>query len=107
VNLILIPRYGAMGAASSTLIAYIVLAFAAYIVNQRIYPIPFEIGRFIVALFVGVALYVGSSILALSHETYIAWGIYVGALALYAGCLAILGKFPSWSQSFDRKNGYK
>ena len=107
VNLILIPRYGAMGAASSTLIAYIVLAFAAYIVNQRIYPIPFEIGRFFVALFVGVALYIGSSFLALSQGTYVAWSIHVGALALYAGCLAFLGKFPSWSQSLDRKNGYK
>ena len=107
VNLVLIPLYGATGAAASTLIAYIVLALAAYIVNQRIYPIPFEIGRFVIALFVGVALYIGSSFLALSQGTYVAWGIHVGTLALYAGCLAILGKFPSWSQSFDRKNGYK
>jgi O-antigen/teichoic acid export membrane protein len=107
VNLVLIPLYGAMGAAASTLIAYIVLALAAYIVNQRIYPIPFEIGRFVVALFVGVGLYVGSSILALSHEAYITWGIYIGTLALYTGCLAILGKLPSWGQSLDRKNGYK
>lgn len=104
VNLVLIPHYGAMGAASSTLIAYIVLAFVAYVINQRLYPIPFEIGRFIIALFVGAGLYVGSSILVLSQSTYVAWGIYAGALALYGGCLAILGKLPSRSQSLDSKN---
>jgi O-antigen/teichoic acid export membrane protein len=98
INLVLIPLYGAIGAAASTLIAYIVLALAAYSINQRIYPIPFEIGRFIVALFVGVGLYVGSSILAQSQGAYLAWGIYVGTFALYAGCLAFLGMLPSWSQ---------
>ncbi len=92
-NLILIPLYGSMGAALSTLLAYMLLAFIAYLINQRIYPIPFEIGRFIVALLVGVALYVGSTFLAQGQTTYVAWGIYICALCLYGGCLALLGKF--------------
>jgi O-antigen/teichoic acid export membrane protein len=104
LNLVLIPLYGAMGAAAATLIAFIVLALAAYIANQRLYPIPFEIGKFIVALLVGVGLYVGSSFLALTHGTYVAWGIYFGALALYGGCLALLGKLPVRSQSHNKKD---
>ncbi len=35
LNIVLIPRYGSIGAALSTLIAYVVLALIAYIVNQR------------------------------------------------------------------------
>ncbi|HEU5228577.1 MAG TPA: polysaccharide biosynthesis C-terminal domain-containing protein, partial [Ktedonobacteraceae bacterium] len=42
LNLVLIPFFGAMGAAVSTLVAYVVYALIAYIVNQRIYPVPFE-----------------------------------------------------------------
>src|SRR5260370_7928952 len=91
LNLILISPYGAMGAAISTLIAYIVLAIIGYVVNQRIYPIPFEIGKFIIALFVGIALYTGSSLVAESRETYVAWGISVAAFCLYGGSLMGLG----------------
>jgi O-antigen/teichoic acid export membrane protein len=96
MNLFLIPQYGAMGAAISTLIAYIVLALIAYIVNQRMYPVSFEIGRFIVGLLLGSILYSGSNFVARSQGIYEMYGIYVGALVLYGGCLAILGKLPSW-----------
>jgi O-antigen/teichoic acid export membrane protein len=94
-NLFLIPHFGAMGAATSTLIAYIVLTFAAYIVNQKLYPVPFELGRFFVALFVGVAFYLGSAFLGQHQETYIAWGINFSVLVLYGGVLFVLTrKFP-------------
>lgn len=93
MNLFLIPLYGAMGAAAATLIAYIVLALAAYIGNQRLYPIPFEVGRFTVALLIGIGFYVGSVFLAQNHGTYVTWGVSTGALILYSGCLALLGSF--------------
>jgi O-antigen/teichoic acid export membrane protein len=94
LNLVLIPLYGAAGAAASTLIAYVVLAICAYLVNQRLYPIRFEIGRFVVALLIGVTLYTGCSFLAPSPKTFAAWSTYVGALLLYSGCLALLAKLP-------------
>ena len=106
LNLVLIPHFGSMGAAISTLFAYALLALLAYIVSQRIYPIPFEIGRFFVALLVGVGLYAGSSILAQSRGTLTALSINLVALVLYAGCLAILLKLPRWDQGFNRKNEY-
>ena len=67
-NFLLIPLYGSMGAALSTLIAYFLLAVTMYIVNQRIYPIPFEIGLFSLALLVGIAIYVGCNLVA-QHQT--------------------------------------
>jgi len=100
-NLVLIPSYGAMGAAVSTLLAYIVLAVSAYIVNQRIYPIPFEIDIFVVALLLGVALYTGSDYLAHAQGVYMAWSIHIFALCLYGCCLALLGKL--WGRGSKNK----
>jgi len=92
-NLVLIPFYGSIGAAVSTLLAYIVLAIVAYAVNQRIYHVPFEIGMFSIALLVGIILYVGSAILAQVQTTYVAWGIYSIALAIYSVYLVLHGMF--------------
>lgn len=94
-NLVLIPRFGAMGAAFSTLIAYFALAALAYIANQIIYPIPFEIGRFLVAAVLGAAVYY--EIVALPQL----WGaqytvpLAAGGLLLYAFCLVLLAGISS------------
>jgi len=95
-NIVLIPHYGSMGAAVSTLIGYGMLALAGYIVNQRIYPVPFEIGLFLVALLVGTVLYVGGNVTAQTQKMYGAWAIYIGAIVLYGVCLAFLGKLAAW-----------
>jgi O-antigen/teichoic acid export membrane protein len=101
INLVLIPLYGAMGAAISTLLAFVALALLAYVVNQRIYPVQFDIGIFIIALSIGMALYLGSSFLAQTRETFLACSIYLCAFGLYGGCLAVLGKFPARSHRYN------
>ena len=53
-NFFLIPRYGIMGAAYATLIAYAISAFALYLIVQRFYYIGYEFGR-IVKLALSVA----------------------------------------------------
>jgi O-antigen/teichoic acid export membrane protein len=103
LNLVLIPRYGAMGAATSTLLAYIALAIVAYIVNQSIYPISFEIGKFIVAILLGIALYLGSSFLTQSQPAIVAWGISFSALGIYGGCLTALGLLPSLMRKYKTR----
>jgi hypothetical protein len=67
-------------------------------VNQRLYPVPFEVGTFIFALLVGMVLYIGSGFLAQGQEIYKAWEIYIGALALYSGFLMLLVKLPKWNR---------
>src|SRR5437660_4153627 len=64
LNIILIPQEGALGAALATLFAYMALALLVYITNQYLYPIPFEIGRFCIALFAGIGLYTASVFLS-------------------------------------------
>ena len=56
LNLILIRPYGSMGAALSTLLAYMVLAGVTYVVNQRIYPIVFQLRGFVAALLMLLSL---------------------------------------------------
>lgn len=77
-----------MGAAIATLLAYIFLALATYGVNQRIYPVPFDMLRFLLLLALGTACYLGSCWLAeQTPELLVRWGIQLGMLILYAGCL--------------------
>lgn len=90
-NLVLIPHYGLIGAATSTLIAYLLLTLIAYVANQRIYPIPYEIGRFLFALLVGVALYVGAGVLSLRWESLWHWSLSFFCVALYGAYLFVQG----------------
>jgi O-antigen/teichoic acid export membrane protein len=96
LNLALIPLYGAIGAAFSTLIAYIVLAMAAYIVNQRVYPIPFELGRFVVALLIGVGAYSGCVLISRQQGFFGSIAVYSGTFLLYTFCLCLIGLLPAW-----------
>jgi O-antigen/teichoic acid export membrane protein len=91
LNIFFIPHFGAMGAAVSTLLAYVILVLVTYIVNQKIYPIRFEIGSFIVRLSVGVALYVGSSLLAHTQKPLLSWSISICTLTLYGVFLLVHG----------------
>ena len=44
-NLILIPKFGMMGAAVATLLAYISMAFSLNVITKKIYPVHYELGR--------------------------------------------------------------
>ncbi len=90
LNLVLIPLYGAWGAAASTLIAYIVMALVAYLANQRIYPVPYEIRRFLLALLIGAALYIGAGVLSVEWSALWRWLLIVICLVLYGAWLLFL-----------------
>lgn len=101
LNLVLIPRYQAMGAATATLLAYIVFATVAYVVNQRIYPIAFEVGKFACALLLGVVFFAGGSLLAAqSQPPYMAWSISFVSLCLYGSCLFVFARPPTRIRKF-------
>ena len=101
LNLVLIQLFGSMGAALSTLVAYIALATITYFANQRIYPIPFEIGLFVVALLVGVALFEIGTFITQSWSLFGSLALRLISFCVYGGCLALLGKFASW-KTWDR-----
>ena len=91
LNLVLIPSFGAMGAALSTLLAYMLMAVVAYVVTQHIYAVPFEIGLFSGALLLGIALYFGSSFLVRYQGPIIVWCVAFMALLVYGITLIMLG----------------
>ncbi|HZO74210.1 MAG TPA: polysaccharide biosynthesis C-terminal domain-containing protein [Ktedonobacteraceae bacterium] len=102
LNIILIPQQGAMGAALATLLAYAVLALLVYIANQYLYPIPFEIGRFCIALFTGIGFYAVSVFLSQGQGALVSWSIRCSALIMYGLCLLLLGKIPARKRSSSR-----
>lgn len=56
-NLLLIPYMGMLGAAWATLLAYLAMAIAVYVVVQRVYPVDYEVGRLVkIAIAVAVVL---------------------------------------------------
>ena len=71
------------------------LALIGYVVMQRIYPVPFEVGLFLVALGISVVLYFADSRLAQGQSDVIIWCTHIGLLLLYGGTLAVLGWLPS------------
>lgn len=98
LNIILIPLYGAMGAAVSTLAAYVLYTLIGYVVNQRIYPVPYELGLFVIGLLIGIAFYGASGFLTRNEGRYESWAIYIGLVVLYGGSLALLARLPTRSQ---------
>ncbi|MBN1639478.1 MAG: oligosaccharide flippase family protein [Ignavibacteriales bacterium] len=57
LNLLLIPKYGMMGAATATLIAFIILYIVSQIMSNRFYKIPFENHKILILLITTIALY--------------------------------------------------
>jgi len=65
LNLLLIPRYGMLGAAWATAASFFVMSALALFVSQRVYPIPYVFSR--VATLIGLAtlVYFASGLVAL------------------------------------------
>jgi O-antigen/teichoic acid export membrane protein len=62
LNLLLIPKYGIMGAAINTLIAFIFLYFISLIMSNRFYKINFEHKKLFSLIFLGLFLFIVSKL---------------------------------------------
>ena len=63
LNLLLIPRYGMMGAAWATLGGFVTLIAIEMTVSHRFYPIPYQLGRFAKLAGVAATLYIASTLI--------------------------------------------
>ncbi len=63
MNLALIPRFGTMAAACTTLVSFAFLACLGYATAQKFYRIEYELGRLFKIFFVGIGLYIISSLI--------------------------------------------
>lgn len=57
LNYLLIPIMGYMGAAWTTLVVYVSMTIAAWVLGQRYYPVPYPVGRLSIYLVVAIGLY--------------------------------------------------
>ena len=89
LNLLLIPRFGMMGAAYATAVGFLVFVILTYVVSMRLYPVPYEFGRMLICVGGAVALFCISSLIRLGGTP----GVLsrVGFVACYAGVLRLAG----------------
>jgi O-antigen/teichoic acid export membrane protein len=90
LNLLLVPRYGMMGAAWATLGSFGVLAVMAYAFGQRLYRIPFEFPRLAKLVAAAALIYWASTWLHI-ESVAASTAARAGLLALYPGLLYVLG----------------
>ena len=64
LNIILIPRYGMMGAAVATVVAYVALFVGMWLRSRRVYPVPYQWRRILTIASVAVGMTV------LGHELH-------------------------------------
>jgi len=87
-NFLLIPRFGMMGAASATLLAYISMALALGVLNQRMYPIAYEKLRIMKIVVAAAIVYTLSFIIpsaSLGVDVVLKSLLLVGFIALLIG----------------------
>jgi O-antigen/teichoic acid export membrane protein len=95
LNFILIPRYGMMGAALSTLVGYCIVAVVATMVSLRLYDIPYQYKR-LFKLAIAITLVYSCNLLIP--------GEYFGVKSILK--LMLLGAFPLilWAIGFFNQN---
>ena len=80
-NLVLIPRFAAMGAAWATVIAYAVMAALGFVFARRVFPIPFEGARLARIAAAGALTFAAASLVGGEGMTAATWR--GAALALF------------------------
>jgi O-antigen/teichoic acid export membrane protein len=104
-NLILIPRFGAIGAAWANALAYATLAVVAMRLSQRFYPIRYEWARIARIAVAGVVSW-GLSMLLVPGGLRPLWGLLAhGTMVL--GCYPVLfamGFYQARSWRFSAKS---
>jgi O-antigen/teichoic acid export membrane protein len=85
LNLIFIPKYGYLGSAWATFACYGSMMFASYVLGQKHYPVPYDLGKIGMMIGTAVLLYWGSVVMHISDMQY---GLVLNVLFLL-GYLAV------------------
>lgn len=93
LNYLLIPTYGMMGAATATVISYMILPIGAFLVSRRYYPIKYEWSRILKIFLVALLIYTGS--LYITNDSAIISGLLKAMMILlaYPTLLYVFGFF--------------
>jgi O-antigen/teichoic acid export membrane protein len=92
LNLLLIPRYGMVGAAWATALSFFIMSALSFTASQRAYPIPYVFTRVMSMIGLAIFTYLLSTFVALPT---LAWqlSIKIGLLAAFPIALYRFGFF--------------
>jgi O-antigen/teichoic acid export membrane protein len=90
-NVLLVPRFGSLGAAWANALAYFVMAATAFVLSQRVYPIPLEWGRLGRVAIAGGGAYAAAWLLPDLPPLAAALARGVAVTVAFPGLLAALG----------------
>jgi O-antigen/teichoic acid export membrane protein len=88
-NIYLMPLFGIIGAAVTTLLSYFTMAVTIFIANQRIYPVAYEYGR------IGFLLLILSIVLLLYYLFPLTFWLRLLIVLIIPGILFLGGFFKS------------
>ncbi len=89
LNLLLIPRFGMMGAAYATAAGFFVFVVCTAAVSARLYPVPYEWGRVLLSIAGGAGLYAVSVVAPVRGNAHVL--LKVALAASYFGILRVAG----------------
>lgn len=93
LNVILIPRFGYLGAAYATLIAFGLSAFFLYLFARKIYPIKYEWFRLLKIIGVTALVYFVTMHFTRDLSMWYSFGIRSVSLLVFLGLLGLMGFF--------------
>lgn len=99
VNVLLIPRYGMLGAAIATLLAYVVMAIAIYRVAQKAYFVAYEWPRVRLVAAVIALAYAVERFLVVGGVLVVPGQIFMAQAVLFASAIGALFVFGFFSPS--------
>lgn len=102
-NLLMIPRWGMMGAAWATLLAYLSMAVVLWFMGRSVHPVPYEYGR-LARIGLATAFVAGAAWpVRLAAGGTAAWTFArAGILGLFPVLLALTGFFNAGEKEFLR-----
>jgi O-antigen/teichoic acid export membrane protein len=90
-NFLLIPKLGYLGSSWATLICYFSMTAACYLIGQRFYPIPYNVGKSMLYIVGTTALVYGVRLLSF-EPTWISTVIHLGVILLFLVLIYFLEK---------------
>jgi len=102
INFALIPRYGYIVAAISTLIAYMVMAGLAFLIGNKLYPIKYEFKRWII-LIASTIVFCAASALRPHLSAFWDMGYSLVLIAGWLAALSFAGFYSTRDRTFIRE----
>jgi O-antigen/teichoic acid export membrane protein len=95
LNFLLIPKFGILGAAYTTFASYLFLAAGSYIAGQKVYHIPYPVGKILLIPLIAYVFHLVNTQFSVGVNPVILWGMRVLILGIFGVLCYLIIKFPN------------